>query len=329
MEQQEQAQQVTQGQATQEQATQQGQQPQLSDQDVASAFLAQVEGTQQQPQPEAKQEGQEEGKEAKEPEKDVGSLLERDAEESRRKREFASIKQRALEEIKTKAQSDRVSLLKELGIDPADLVVEYLSGSTQEPGTEPRKQEDEGESDPKTAALEQKLAQLEQQLQQRQLSESRQAAISNTKKFLEENKERYALLSGYEGSSEIVLQALSAKYNQDREYYDTHNTVPTFDDVAGAVEEYAENNCKQQLQWMAKQPKLRQAFLDAVKIVQGGEEPQGQQDFPDQQAASKKPTYIISEMASESPGFVEPGDMDEDERIKLAIEQVRRIQQGG
>lgn len=246
-------------------------------------------------------------------ESDFEALLRKDADASRRKRQQPETPANPVDTLKQKAATDRMGLLKELGIDPGQLVVEYLSGPA------PKAEAPKAADTPEMAELKKELAEMRAEFSRRAEREQEQAAAAQraeaartAAQFLKEKAEEYEILNKYDKGPSILLDTLVAKYQEDQEYYDTNGTSPSFSDVAEGVEKYAASICKKELNWMADVKKLHPYILELADKIrsQGISRP----------SLTKT---LDSKMSAEPPSSEEPES--EAERVALAIKRITAL----
>jgi hypothetical protein len=253
---------------------------------------------------------------------DIESLLRRDAEVSRRKREHADGRSRLLEEIKTKAKEDKLAAVKELGIDPSELFVEFLAGT---PAVPPKKKDEAAvDDDPRIAQLKQEIqelkgefAQKRQVEQQQQLATYRDGAVRSAKGWLSENVDKFELVANHPNGPEFLLDTLVAKAERDRDYYESNNTTPAWQDVAESVNEYAKKNCTEQLQWMIQQKTLQPLILEAAKKITGK---------PAIKAVPTKPRTTLDNDLTTERATEDESDLSVEQRVALATKRVALLQ---
>lgn len=247
---------------------------------------------------------------------DIKSLLAKDQRSSRVKREMADAKAKAVEEMRARAQADKVSVLRELGIDPQSLITDYLmnGGKAEQKPEEP----DPSKLPPEIVELREELSRVKAALSQRDekeqssyLQSQRNDALSAAKQFATSDPEKYEMISsaGDQGAG-FLVDVLVAKYRENEDYYRENNTSPGFQDVAEGVEKYMLEQARQQLEWMSKLKKLQPVIKDfAGRLVS---------------PTSTKPAKSLdNDISAEGSDEVEP--KNDEERVKLAIRKLELL----
>lgn len=259
-----------------------------------------------------KEQGEGEGQ--KDPKAEIERLLSRDREASRAKREAAQKEKKPedpIANLRSLAQKDKMAALRELGLHPSDILTEYLATPEPVERTEPKTPPELAELKAQLAELKQVVSQTQEEKQREAQQRQRADALGQAREWLAAHKEKYEILSAAkEAGTQLLLDTLIAKYDEDRDYYQANNSAPTFEEIAEGVEAYVADQYREQLKWLAERKGLQPLLLELAQKAQS----------PTSQALGATRATAVpmtNQLTAESPSEAEA--LTEEERTQLAI----------
>lgn len=180
-------------------------------------------------------------------------LREREAQVEARAKELESYAA-AIEQLR----KDPYEALRQIGVDPADVVSRFVAEAS---GEQPAAQEPPRE----IVELRGEVERLRAEQQRTVLSDVRSSELRSISELVARSEDRFPLVreSLSDGAAELVLQVAAEDFHKNRRAYEAGEPRPSYEDYAGWVESYLEDNAAKTLARLSKLPKFKDRFAPA------------------------------------------------------------------
>lgn len=224
-------------------------------------------------------------------------LRDREAQLAAREKELESYAG-ALQQLR----EDPYEALRQIGIDPADVVSRFVAEAT---GDQPAK---DAEPPREIVELRGEIERLRAEQERTVLSGVRASELRSISELVAGSEDRFPLVreSLSDGAAELVLQVAAEDFAKNRRAYEAGAQRPSYEDYAGWVESYLEDNAKKTLARLSKLSKFKDHFAPAR-----GE------------AARREKTTLTSKMSGE-PARRRSSEYDEEEALEQAAQMMKQ-----